>query len=676
MAKKGKFSQPRTPKYQNTDPDPVLSGLSGQASPTETAKRTQSSLSDDTLLIDMLLDEAVTAPASPAAPVSPAILPEDEDFVPDAESGSSAVSKNKKIMLISLCSVALVVLIGLFVSVFFFLGGGFDDGLILNNVTVAGVNLGGMTQEEAVRVLRAATENTYTGQDMVVVLPEATLTFSPADTGARLDVEAAAEAAYQFGRTGTRAEQEAARDLVLTGAHHIALLPYLQLNTDCIRDALDAYCSAYVSDFVPSSADLEGEMPELAEDKYDPDAPCQTLLLNPGVPGRNLDMEKLYAAILDAYSFNNFLVEIEADGLTEDPEKLDLEALLEELTREPVSATLDATTKEIIPGTYGYTFNLEEAQQLLDASEPGVVVRVPMEYVEPEFTGETMFGDVLGFCETEHTTDQNRNTNLRLVCDIINGYIIMPDEVFDYNEVVGKRTAERGFQYAAAYSGGQTVKELGGGICQVSSTLYYSALLADLEIVDRTEHSFVSTYIPYGLDATVSWGGPEFRFRNNTDRAIRIRAEVADGYVRVWLMGVDDRDYYVEMEYRILAWEDYETVYEEYAPDNEKGYEDGEVIVTPYVGCTVRTYRCRYDKETGELISREEEVRSKYKKRDEVIVKIVDPSTEPSEDATADPTEDTGSESTDPSVDASTEASTEATTEATVSPPSDDSDTP
>ena len=687
MAKKGKFSQPRSYKPRDFDSD--LSFLDAIEDPVPTpppADPVPEASEPDEIFGEHPVEDAPAAPVTVAndplladAALTLDDLGEDDDCSDfDEDAPEKPIGKNKKLILISLCSVAVVALIGLVSAVAFLLGGGKDDGLILNNVTVAGVNLGGMSQEEAVRVLRGATNHTYAQQDMIIVLPEATLTLSPANTGAKLDVEAAAEAAYLYGRTGNRAEREAARNQVLTGAHHIALLPYLQLNTDYIRQELERYCDTYSTDFVPSSSSLEGQMPELEGEKFDPEAPCQTLLLNTGVPGRNLDPEKLYNAVLDAYSFNNFLVDIEASGLAEEPEKLDLEALLEELYREPVSAYTDLETREIIPEIYGYGFDLEKAQELLDAAQPGDTVSIPMEYIAPEYTRESLFRDVLGACETPHSRDENRNTNLRLVCEIIDGMILMPGDLFDYNEVVGERTRERGFKAAAAYSSGQTVKEIGGGICQISSTLYLAALRADLEIVERLEHSFVSSYIPYGMDATVSWGGPEFRFRNNYTHPIRIDAWIDDDNVYIQLKSIDERDYYVEMEYRILSWDTYETVYEEYAPDNAEGYKDGDVIETPYNGCNVRTYRCRYDKETGELISREEEAISRYKRRDEVVAKIVEPSedpsegateepgTEPTEGGTTDPTENPGTDATDPPP-----ATDPPATDAPVTPPED-----
>ena len=159
-----------------------------------------------------------------------------------------------------------------------------------------------------------------------------------------------------------------------------------------------------------------------------------------------------------------------------------------------------------------------------------------------------------------------------------------------------------------------------------------------------------------GTDATVSWGGPEFSFRNTTNYPIRIEAEVSDGYVKVQLLGTDEKDYYIEIEYEILSYKSYETVYEEYAPDNSEGYEDGEVIQTPYTGCNVQTYKCKYDKETKKLISREKDQYSSYKSRDQIIAKVTEETEPPTEpDSTNppsdEPTDPPAADPTDPPVD-------------------------
>ncbi len=553
------------------------------------------------------------------------------------QKASASESKNRKIILISVCAVAAVLLISIIVGIWFFFGSPSDDGLILNNVMVSGINLGGMTRAEAKEALHKATDHTYTELDMVVELPDATLTFSPSQTGAKLDVDAVVKAAYEYGRTGSRDEREAIREASLTSTHHIALLNYLNLNLEYIKAELDGYGVNFNSTYVPSSVDFDIEVPVLdaANEKFNKNAPCQVMTLTIGAPGRYLNMEEVYNQVLDAYSFNKFLVKAEMAEAETIPEPLDLEALYEQFRVDPVDAYLDIETNEVIPEIYGYDFDLEKAMLQMELAQYGDTLEIPFRYLLPEMEGTTLsdmlFRDVLGAYETKHTTNENRNNNLRLACAAINGKILSAGETFDFNTVVGQRTAAKGYKEADAYSSGETVKTLGGGICQVSSTLYYCTLIADLQIVNRSPHSYVSSYMPMGMDATVSWGGPHFTFKNSTNYPIRIEAKVEDGYVKIQLIGTDEKDYYVEMEYEVIGSESPETIYREYEPDNADGYKDGDVITTAYKGYTVRTYKLKYDKETKELISREEDRVSRYKKRDKVVAKVNEPTEPPTE---------------------------------------------
>ena len=558
----------------------------------------------------------------------------------------SVSAKNRKIILISVCSVAVVLLISVIVGFWFFFGGASDDGLILNNVMVGGINLGGMTKDQAKATLHNATDNTYTQTDMVIELPDTTITLSPANTGAKLDVDAVIKAAYSYGREGSREEREAVREASLTSTHHIPLLNYLNLNLEYIKGELDSYGASFNSTYTPSSVTFDREVPvlDVADEKYQKNAPCQIMTLTLGTPGRHLDIDALYNDVLDAYSFHKFHVTAQMDEAETLPEALDLDALYEEYRSEPANAYMDMKTYEVIPEIYGYDFDLEQARIMMEQAQYGDTIEIPFRYLLPETLSADLSGllfrDVLGSYETKHSGDENRNTNLRLACAAINGKVLAAGEKFDFNTVVGKRTAEAGYKSADAYDGGQTVKTLGGGICQISSTLYYCTLIADLEIIDRSPHSYVSSYMPMGMDATVSWGGPHFSFKNNTNYPIRIEAEVSDGYVKIKLIGTDEKDYYVKMEYEVIGSESPETIYKEFAPDNEEGYKNGEVITTAYKGYTVRTYKLKYDKETHELISREVDRVSRYKKRDKVVAKIVKPEeSKPTEPAAPAPTE-------------------------------------
>ena|GEM_PF-1295285 len=127
----------------------------------------------------------------------------------------------------------------------------------------------------------------------------------------------------------------------------------------------------------------------------------------------------------------------------------------------------------------------------------------------------------------------NRTTNIRLSADAINNLVLNPGESFSFNQVVGQRTAERGYKPATVIVSGEYSEGIGGGICQTSSTLYNSVDAAGLQVTARYSHSKEVTYVPSGRDATVSWGGPDFRFVNSLEKPILLRTYVGDGFITV-----------------------------------------------------------------------------------------------------------------------------------------------
>lgn len=675
---KGKFSQPRSGGGENDRPRsdrPLGQPKKNDPAREDGVRRFRRGLEDETAPLPKSMEEAVpesepdsrfffdmsddfpgefsedepdfrasrlSGPEAASPEAAPESLPRGDGFREEdvreedvREEGSfpekvlNFLNNHQKGVLVGLCSAAAVLIVG--IVLVFVLGGssGSDPygNRILGNVTVAGVNVGGMTRSEAVQAVKRATRDTFTKQDMVIRLPEETISLSPEKTGAELDVTGAVDAAFAYGRTGSKEQQQKDYQASLTGNHTIGLLPYLRLDEDYIHSELNAFAEKYAGVFTQSGYTLEGERPSLTADGYDPSAPGQTLVLTVGVPGLGLDLDELYDRILDAYSLNEFLVEVKDVSVASTPEPLDLDAIYEEVSVAPVEASVDENTYESIPGSYGYGFDLEKAKQLLTDSQYGDTLRIPMDYIAPEALESAYFTDVLGSCQTPHTSNENRNTNLRLACQALNGVILEPGETFSYNETLGKRTAEKGYKKAPAYSGDELVDTIGGGICQGSSTLYYCALLADMEIVDRINHGFPASYIDKGMDATVSWGGPDFKFKNNTNYPVKILAEVSDGYVKMKIMGTEERDYYIKMEYEVTGTREPDTVYEEHGPD--EGYTDGQVLKEGTTGIYVKTYKCKYNRETDKLISRDFETRSSYRTVNKVVVRIVGGETEP-----------------------------------------------
>mgnify|MGYP002622893240 CR=1 FL=1 len=136
-------------------------------------------------------------------------------------------------------------------------------------------------------------------------------------------------------------------------------------------------------------------------------------------------------------------------------------------------------------------------------------------------------------------------TNIELACKAIDGTILLPGERFSFNGVVGPRTKAKGYMLAGAYSAGELIESYGGGVCQVSSTIYNTALYANLEIVERYNHSAVVSYVDAGRDATVSYGSQDFKFKNSRTYAIKLKASAKNGILTIEIWGIPEKEEYV-----------------------------------------------------------------------------------------------------------------------------------
>lgn len=409
-------------------------------------------------------------------------------------------------------------------------------------------------------------------QSLRVALPEEVLTIDPEEYAVRFRVFRAVNAARKQGG-------------------EISLRPYLRADEAAIREKLAEYAETYDTQYRETTWHLEGNAPDLKTDCFDSDNAGQTLVVELGLPEAHMDVETVLDGILDAFSLSvlrsgdllEFSVEPEKV-----PETLNVKEVCREVNMEPVDDTPDFTTGGIKPGSYGQGIDEKQLKTAISEANYGETIRIPLTYTPPEVLGENaLYQDVLGEYETKHNTNEKRNNNLRLLCQALDGHIIQPGETFSYNEVVGERTAERGYLPAPAYSGNRLTNAVGGGVCQGSTTLYNCVLLADLEVVFRACHGAKVTYVPAGLDASVNWLTTDFQFRNQYRFPVMIRAEVSDGYVKMKLLGTDEKDYYVVMETR-----------------------SGDDDLAVYA----RSYKCKYDKTTNELLSREIEAYSTYYK--------------------------------------------------------------
>lgn len=218
------------------------------------------------------------------------------------------------------------------------------------------------------------------------------------------------------------------------------------------------------------------------------------------------------------------------------------------LATEYINARLEIDKQKgliVIPGSPGtrvdVDLTLKELPQEFNLNQKSTEIRVPIVIQEkhPIINASDLqnMGELASFTTWYNVHEVDRSHNLKKAADSINGTVIAPGDVFSFNNVVGPRTYETGYRDAMIIIGGIFEPGLGGGICQVSSTLYNAALLAGLDIVERHNHALAVAYIPLGRDATVAYGLQDFKFRNNTNYPIYIRANAVSGNLTINIYG-------------------------------------------------------------------------------------------------------------------------------------------
>ena len=440
------------------------------------------------------------------------------------------------------------------------------NGRNLPQVYVNGVFVGSMTPEETEAALRQAKWDALEGESLSVSLPAgAACTVDYLRSGAAVSREQAVNAAKTYGHDGG-----VFTNLWRWLTNHISPVDVLAgertLDKSYIQSCMDQgilSLSAALSK-TPWTAD-----PESAK-----------LVLFKGAGGVELDTDALYDAVATALRAGEKTMRFEK--LRHEPPMPNFEQIRDQVCVEAQSAYYSESF-EVVPEVVGVSFDPQQAAQLWQAAGIAEEVVVPLEITQPLYTAEQLkgllFRDLLGAQMTYYYgSTAERINNIRLAASKLDGLILLPGESFSYNDTVGKRTQEAGFQYADAYSDGQVVPELGGGICQVSSTLYSAALYSRLKILSRTNHYFKVGYLDLGMDATVSWGAPDFKFRNDKELPIKLAAYLNEDesslVIEIW--GTDFDGVKVKLRH-------------EDTPIYDEQYQDVQI------GWNVKTYSDLYD---------------------------------------------------------------------------------
>lgn len=298
------------------------------------------------------------------------------------------------------------------------------------------------------------------------------------------------------------------------------------------------------------------------------------------------------------------------------------------VTRDPV----DAQILSFDFNTRSFSFSEEQAGVTLDKEllyekitaaldrwERGATVTVDPVVLPASVTKADLAANfkLIAAYTTNTTNESNRNTNIDLSCRAINGTALMPGETFSFNEATGQRTTEKGYRSAGAIAAGQSIEEVGGGICQVSSTIFNAVARANLEIVSRSPHAWPSTYVNRGEDATVNWPNLDFKFKNNTSTPIFLITYYKDRKMsaEIWGMSLGE-GVSIDLESKVVKTME-PTSEIKYVNNPELPFGSSKTTVKARTGYVVETYQVWY--KDGQEIKRELLHTSTYKAYQQVV---------------------------------------------------------
>ena len=499
-------------------------------------------------------------------------------------------SKNKALKISAIVFAVLLAAVG---GVFAMLNPG---DRIAKGVSVNGTSVGNMTQEEAKKAIADGKDTVVDAILLKDSVSGAEKTFLAEEAELKRDIDKTVEDAYKIGRG----------EGLINNTISLVKLVFSPVDIPYSYSYDDEKLSSILYDF---GVFVNGE-----QNNYGLEFGEGTVTVKRGTKGQDKDVTDLKDAVISALQKgeNNVLLTLEVKN----PPEPSVNSLYDEIYVKPQDATYEIANGKmtVTPEVLGREIDKDEAEKQIETIKNGGEATLKLITLEPEVTEASinaeLFGTVLGKFSTSYaTSSKNRSDNVELAARKIDGIILMPNEEFSYNSVVGKRTAANGFKEAPVFENGETVQGMGGGVCQVSSTLYSAVLYADLPVLERQSHSLTVSYVPKGQDATVAYGSIDFRFKNDTKGPIKISAKTGGKTIEMSIWGAKpEKDKKVEIINSVVETKA-PTVEEITEPTLKLG--ERKVISNGKTGYTVATTRKVY--ENGKEVKSEKMTSSKYK---------------------------------------------------------------
>ncbi len=453
----------------------------------------------------------------------------------------------KKWPIVLICLIIFFVILGILSTIFALLN--INNDKIISGISILGIDVSELTKEEATNKVNESL-NTRLNSELVFSHNDQLYNILPSQLECSFNVSEAVNKAFSYGRNGNIFQNNF--DIINTFFKTVNIDPAFTYNKNLCNSIIEQMNSNFSDGLKQPSHTVDGN----------------NLVITPGKSGSVIVSDKLVDMIVDkltSINYNSDSIEVPVE--TKEPENIDIDKIHSEIYKEPVDAYYTKDPFAVYPSSTGLDFNIsvDEAKTMLNT--PSESYTIPLKTLYPNVStddiGTEAFPDRLASFSTSYaSSNANRSTNIALAASKLNGKVLMPGEEFSFNGTVGKRTTQAGFKTATVYSNGQVTTDVGGGICQVSSTLYNAVLRANLEITDRKNHTFTVGYVPIGLDATVSWGAPDFKFKNSRSYPVKIVATTQNKRLSISIYGLKEEvEYEVELVSYRTGTVPYSTVY-------------------------------------------------------------------------------------------------------------------
>ena len=472
----------------------------------------------------------------------------------------------------------------------------------VSGISILGIDVSGLSKDDAKQKVTDDVSNRLS-TDVVFKHNDETYTLLPSSVGGSFDIDKVIDDAYSVGRNGNIFQNNFAILNAMINSKNF--IPDFSFNSDSFDNSISQMNSNFADGIVEPSYDISGN----------------NLIIKSGKNGNIVDSDKIKSLFVDKLTVVPYNTDsIEVPVFSKEANKIDIAAIHSEIYKEAQDASYTTNPYAVYPSSNGLDFNIsiDEAKALITGDKDSYTIPLKTLYpnVKTSDIGIEAFPNLLSSYSTSFaSSSSNRATNVSLATNKINGKVLMPGEVFSFNDTVGKRTPQAGFKVAGVYMNGQVATDYGGGICQVSSTLYNAVLRANLEIVDRSNHMFEVGYVPIGTDATVSWGAPDFKFKNSRSYPIKIVTSSSNRKCIVKFYGLKESE---EYDIEIVSYRTGSVPYRTtYTTDSSLAAGQQKVIQRGSNGAKSVAYRIR--KKNGQVISKELLSKDTYDPHNQII---------------------------------------------------------